>query len=150
MVVIVAAGFRVPLSSRSVRFILPGIPPLPPDNYPASFYGIDIQNPAADRISTGNVIRYNNVIGGLAALGTYDSAKKLEDPETTIKGWDMNYNRYYSPSGTWLLVSGVSQSITNRWAIYQNSNDSYSKIVSSKIVTWSEAPIFDSTSTISW
>lgn len=118
-------------------------------NYPASFYGIDIQNPAADRISTSNVIRYNNVIGGLAALGTYDSAS-WEDPETTIKGWDVNWNRYYSPSGTWLLVSGVSKSITNRRAVYDNSNDAYSKIVSSKIVKVADAPVYDATTTLSW
>jgi len=118
-------------------------------NYPTSYFGLDIANPEAIRISSGNVVRFNNFYGGLAAIGTYDSAS-WEDPETTIQGWNINNNRYYSTNGTWANISGSSKAFSVKRTIYLNSNDVYSKMITSKIINISTSNIYDNTSTISW
>lgn len=120
-------------------------------NYTAAYFGIDVTNPEATRISTGNVIRFNNIYGGLAALGTYDSAS-WEDPETTIKGWTINNNRYYSTLGisNYMNISSVNKAFSLARTIYENSNDCYSSFITNTTINLANYPIYDNTSTISW
>lgn len=120
-------------------------------NYPTTYFGLEVANPDAGRISTGNVVRFNNIFGGLAAIGTYDSAS-WEDPETTIKGWDINYNRYYSTLGVsnYMNISSVNKAFSTAKVIFNNYNDKYSQFISTNSVSQNPIKIYDNTSTISW
>jgi hypothetical protein len=120
-------------------------------NYPTTYFGLEVSNPEASRLSSGNVIRFNNFYGGLAAIGTYDSSG-YEDPETSMKGWTMNNNRYFATAGVsnWANVSSVNKAFSLARSIFDNNNDCYSKFAATNYVTIATAQNYDATSTISW
>lgn len=120
-------------------------------NYPSVWFGLDISNAEATRIASGNIVRFNNFYGGLAAIATYDSSG-YEDPEVTIRGWTMNNNRYFSTLGesNWMNISTVNKAFSLARSIFQNNNDCYSKFVTSNSIVIAKEQIYDPTSTISW
>lgn len=110
------------------------------------YAGLGVINPAADLLSSTNVIQFNNFIGIDAAIKTSPSSS-WEQPATTMQGWTFGFNNYYSTSGVWLKDDVTDYTFANKKNFWGSSyNDTYSRLLPSSYINYdNETFVFDNT-----
>lgn len=104
---------------------------------------LETNNPAADRLTTGNHLNNNTILGQSHAMRSYATAS-VEDADISMATWEADENRYFATSGLWARrATGVEYSFAQKATYWNSDNDAYSTILTSTTLG-AETPVTDS------
>lgn len=92
---------------------------------------LETNNPAADRLSTENHLKYNTILGQSHAIRSYATAS-VTDADISMQTWEADNNMYHAVSGIWARrATGVEYSFAEKATYWTNDNDGSSKLLNS-------------------
>jgi hypothetical protein len=97
--------------------------------------GLDVDNPVESDMPNGinstlNVVTHNNFLGNFSGISLLTTAA-TEKVATSMQGWTINNNKYYSLTDIYLYNSQISQPyrLQESYSIFGNQNEFNSKMI---------------------